>query len=496
MYLSPIQSRLIPLLCFCFFSYLLSAQSTWVQTSQSDFDAGVKDNVNTSKSPGDVKLTQLPLPHADSTIETAMDVWGLTAKGIDLRNWTNSTLHYLGCPGDGCDPVDWYTTYDSTSETLTFGANGNTVRAVIDPNDMHNDSIPDSYSGCCSGPLGLCNAPDTNNNSVAIDSSNADALCKALGYKDGTLNSWTSSNSCPEAHSNNELGTQWDSDWTNSNGYGSDWTCSGFRKKISSSGTLASQVFDAGINDGSWSQLTWHDTLPPNTNITFEVRASNASFAKTDTAPSWTSVGGNAPVKCNNLPDGRYMQWRATLSSSDTTETPTLHEVTVYYNNPLGGQFDSIQDISCVGCCDGSVDLTVQGGTSPYSYNWNNGDTTQDISDLCEGIYTVTITDSFGCTHQDTATVSAPSDIAEHTGRSTFNIYPNPAKHQLHIKYQTAGNTAAVSLINRTGKTVKKVNLQNPAGNRVINTSQLTPGLYFIRIEADDSVQWKKVSIL
>jgi hypothetical protein len=31
------------------------------------------------------------------------------------------------------------------------------------------------------------------------------------------------------------------------------------------------------------------------------------------------------------LPSGRYLQWQATLNTSDTSETPILHEVTVEY---------------------------------------------------------------------------------------------------------------------------------------------------------------------
>ena len=47
--------------------------------------------------------------------------------------------------------------------------------------------------------------------------------------------------------------------------------------------------------------------------------------------------------------------------------------------------------------CDGSVDISVSGGTSPYSYQWSNGQTSQNATGLCPGTYTVTITDAAGC---------------------------------------------------------------------------------------------------
>ena len=96
------------------------------------------------------------------------------------------------------------------------------------------------------------------------------------------------------------------------------------------SGTIASQVLDTSKDGTTWTKLSWDETIPSGGNITFQVRASDTLFAKESATPSWTSVGGTSPVT-SGLPSGRYMQWRATLSTTDTGETPTLHEVIVYY---------------------------------------------------------------------------------------------------------------------------------------------------------------------
>jgi len=47
---------------------------------------------------------------------------------------------------------------------------------------------------------------------------------------------------------------------------------------------------------------------------------------------------------------------------------------------------------------DGSIDINISGGLPPYNYAWNNGATSQDISGLSGGIYTVVVTDATGCT--------------------------------------------------------------------------------------------------
>jgi hypothetical protein len=94
--------------------------------------------------------------------------------------------------------------------------------------------------------------------------------------------------------------------------------------------TIASQVRDTGIPGDSWDALIWDETLPLNTDITFEVRASDTLFAAGDVLPAWVSVGGTSPVT-SGLPTGRYMQWRATLTTSDASVTPVLHEVRLYH---------------------------------------------------------------------------------------------------------------------------------------------------------------------
>jgi hypothetical protein len=99
------------------------------------------------------------------------------------------------------------------------------------------------------------------------------------------------------------------------------------------SGTIASQVLNTTVDGSRWDALFWDESLATGTDITFEVRASDESFAKdaSDVSYPWTSIGGTSPV-LTGLTSGRYKQWRATLTSNGSqTNTPTLQEVRVFY---------------------------------------------------------------------------------------------------------------------------------------------------------------------
>src|SRR5690606_29941946 len=64
--------------------------------------------------------------------------------------------------------------------------------------------------------------------------------------------------------------------------------------------------------------------------------------------------------------------------------------------------------VFCYGGSDGAVDVTVTVGTMPYSYQWSNGMSTEDLTGVAAGNYTLTVTDANGCMFNLTATVTQP----------------------------------------------------------------------------------------
>ncbi|PSL30716.1 T9SS type A sorting domain-containing protein [Chitinophaga ginsengisoli] len=67
--------------------------------------------------------------------------------------------------------------------------------------------------------------------------------------------------------------------------------------------------------------------------------------------------------------------------------------------------------VTCASGQDGAVTTTVSGGTGPFRYEWTNGETTSNISNLTEGSYLVFVTDARGCEAQNNADVFIPNGI-------------------------------------------------------------------------------------
>jgi hypothetical protein len=68
-------------------------------------------------------------------------------------------------------------------------------------------------------------------------------------------------------------------------------------------------------------------------------------------------------------------------------------------------------DPSCFGFCNGSLVPVITGGTPPFSFFWNNAQTTPDLTGLCPGNYSVNVTDNSGCIASASAELISPSLI-------------------------------------------------------------------------------------
>lgn len=286
----------------------------WTQTTQTEFQAGVLNNVETTASPGDVMLAtqSVPIGIASDNFESGgwnggsgwLGAWGysgdaeVTAQGSPHGG--NYHLRLRGSTGYADRAVDLS---GQTDVRLQFWAKANSFE---------------------SGETATCLVSSNGTDWTVVKTWLEGDADNTYHFHDIDLSGFTMSSefyiafNVDMSHINDQL-------------YIDDveMVTSGYQ--YYSAGTIASQVLDTGADATGWNRLDWGETLPSGTDITFEVRASDTPFAKDAASPSWVVVGGTSPVT-SGLPSGRYMQWRATLTTSDSANTPTLHDVIVYYD--------------------------------------------------------------------------------------------------------------------------------------------------------------------
>lgn len=94
---------------------------------------------------------------------------------------------------------------------------------------------------------------------------------------------------------------------------------------------------------------------------------------------------------------------------SDCPSSATA-EVTVYVTEGFTISGTST-DITCYGYNDGSASITAMNGVEPYTYSWSDGSTTDALTALAPGTYSVTVSDTTGCVLDESFTINEPDSI-------------------------------------------------------------------------------------
>ncbi len=111
-----------------------------------------------------------------------------------------------------------------------------------------------------------------------------------------------------------------------------------------------------------------------------------------------------------------------TLTVIESNGCVTIDSVTINEPAPLVSSIIS-SDVSCNGDSNGTIYLTVSGGSTPYVYNWSNGDTIEDITGLTAGPYTIIITDFCGNVVSDTIVISEPAALITNISSTDVSCY-------------------------------------------------------------------------
>jgi uncharacterized protein YjdB len=228
-----------------------------------------------------------------------------------------------------------------------------------------------------------------------------------------------------------------------------------------------------GLAAGTYS-VTVIDANGCTTTASATITQPSAALSATVTGQTNVLCNGNSTGAINLSVSGGTSSYSYLWSNSATTEdlsglaagtysvtvtdangcTTTASATITQPSAALSATISSQTNVLCNGNSTGAINLSVSGGTSSYSYLWNNSATTGDISGLAAGTYSVTVTDANGCTTTASATITQPSAALSATVTGQTNVLCN-GNSTGSINLSVTGGTSSYSYLWNNGATTE-----------------------------------------
>jgi PKD repeat protein len=168
-----------------------------------------------------------------------------------------------------------------------------------------------------------------------------------------------------------------------------------------------------------------------------------------------------------------------TVSNASESDTKTLTDYILVLERPE--LETSVLHESSAGANDGEASVFIFGDDEPYSIMWSNSETTQTITGLSAGFYSVAVLGNNGCVATAIAEVELITELS-HLMSNLSEIFPNPAKDKISI--HASKIIRKVTLFDLSGR----VQLQFSPNLAEIDLSlEKLTGIYLIRLEYDNA---------
>ncbi len=238
---------------------------------------------------------------------------------------------------------------------------------------------------------------------------------------------------------------------------------------------LSAGSYDVVINDNGGCSGTATATITQPTALVATVSTTPVSCSGGNNgSASISASGGVSPYS--------YLWGNGQNTSSITNQSATSLSVLVTDANgctktasgnitqplPLAAVVSNQTNISCFGANNGTAATNVSGGTTPYSYAWDNGQTTSSANNLNAGLHTVNITDARGCTISASVTITEPTQVI--AGIASFTNVTCNSTNNGTASATANGGVAPYTYAWSGGQTTQSVNGLVPGNYSVIVT--------------------------
>lgn len=267
---------------------------------------------------------------------------------------------------------------------------------------------------------------------------------------------------------------------------------------------LASGLYSVTLNDANGCQLIdsvqvgQTDSLVLSLGFTQDI----SCFGGSDGLATTNTTGGRAPYayswsnsaqtdSLNGVTAGAYQ-----LTVTDARFCTDTLSIVLNEPNQLTTTIDSVFNVSCNGLNDGFARVAANGGTAPYTYQWDNpaNSITAEITNLTNRIYNVTVTDANQCTSINSVIISQPLRLTtanlSSTDISCFGFSDGSASITLSggtLPYQYSwSNSSDSSVINSLSTGTYVVNVTDSNGCTLIDSVIINePAQILMTLNAD-----------